>query len=94
MVDVVPPALSMSSATSEGVTTITLSAEDNASGVKDIFYSLDGSNFQVYSGPIQVNPFQTPVIYAFADDNQANRSRAFQFSPLEQIYLPLVIRPQ
>jgi len=52
---------------------ITLTTQDGGSGVRDLFYSLDGTNYQPYTAPFQIAPSQT-TIYAFADDNVANRA--------------------
>ncbi|MDA1349624.1 MAG: alpha/beta fold hydrolase, partial [Chloroflexi bacterium] len=57
-----------------GSTRITLSAEDTGSGVARLLYSLDGANYQEYTGPLNLVSQRTPVLYAFADDNLANRS--------------------
>jgi hypothetical protein len=37
-------------------------------------YSVNGTNYQPYTSPLTIDPSQTPTIYAFADDNVANRS--------------------
>ena len=60
----------------EGVPTtlVTLTAEDAGSGVASLFFSLDGTQFQEYSGPMVLDQSKTPILYAFADDNVANRS--------------------
>jgi hypothetical protein len=62
---------------------ITITATDNGTGVKSIFYSLDGKNYQSYATALTLNPTQTPIVYAFADDNVGNRSgvSTFQLSP-------------
>jgi cytochrome oxidase assembly protein ShyY1 len=52
---------------------ITLSAED-PSGVSRLLFSLDGTNYQEYTGPLTLVSQRTTVLYAFADDNLANRS--------------------
>jgi len=39
-----------------------------------LFYSLDSKNYQVYMGTFSINAAQTPIVYAFADDNVGNRS--------------------
>lgn len=59
---------------------VTLSATDIETGVKEILYSLNGVDYQVYSQPFMVTPSQTSQIYAFADDNNLNRSNLLQFS--------------
>lgn len=60
---------------------VTISSLDAGSGVKATYYSLDGTNFQPYAGPFTVNPYQGPVVYAFADDNVANRSGVVTYYP-------------
>ena len=46
-----------------------------------MFYSLDGTHFQPYTGGLSLNPTQTPVIYAFAEDKAANRSGLVTYYP-------------
>jgi pimeloyl-ACP methyl ester carboxylesterase len=58
-----------------------IAAADNASGVKSIFYSLDGAKYQPYTGSFTVDPNQGPVVYAFAEDNSANRSVLVTYYP-------------
>jgi pimeloyl-ACP methyl ester carboxylesterase len=73
--DVRPPDLSVTATLqTDGSAIITLSAQDDGSGVKSISYSLDGSEFQPYTAPLNVSASQVPKVYAFADDNAANRS--------------------
>jgi hypothetical protein len=71
--------------------TVTITATD-ASGVKQIFYSLDGTTFQPYTGPLVVDATQTQFIYTFADDRIANRSGLLTYPLAWKIYLPLTIR--
>jgi pimeloyl-ACP methyl ester carboxylesterase len=80
--DVEPPTIAFSE-TVQSNSLITITATDTGSGVKSVFYSLDGKNYQVYAGTLNVNPAQTPIVYAFADDNVGNRSglSTFQLSP-------------
>ena len=71
---------------------VTLSAQDNGSGVRSLSYSLDGTNFQPYTTSLSVSPVQNPLLYAFADDNVANRSGlvtlrlAPELTPLSQAF--------
>ena len=58
-------------------TAVTLTTKDAGSSVKEIFYSLDGQTFDHYSQAIHVNVSQARAIFAFADDNVANRSVSF-----------------
>lgn len=62
---------------------ITITATDTETGVKSVFYSLDGKTYQSYSAALTLNPAQTPIVYAFADDNVGNRSgvSTLQLSP-------------
>jgi pimeloyl-ACP methyl ester carboxylesterase len=77
--DVTPPTVSVSETRQQSLTVVTLAASDNESGVKAIYYSTDGSNFQLYTNPFNVDPYRKPVIYTFADDNVANRSGLITF---------------
>jgi hypothetical protein len=71
--------------------TVTITATD-ASGVQQILYSLDGTTFQPYTGPLVVDATQTQFIYTFADDRIANRSGLLTYPLAWKIYLPLTIR--
>jgi hypothetical protein len=55
---------------------ISLTAQD-ASGIALLRSSLDGTDFISYTAPLIVDPAQTPLIYAFADDQAGNRSGLF-----------------
>lgn len=61
---------------------VTLTAQDGGTGVKSIFYSLDGTTFQLYTSALTIDPTANPTIYAFADDNVANRSSRVTYKPL------------
>jgi pimeloyl-ACP methyl ester carboxylesterase len=51
---------------------VTLSATDNLSGVRQIYYSLDGQQFNEYIEPVAVNAGQN--LFVFAEDNNRNRT--------------------
>lgn len=72
--DVTPPVVSINATVQQAQTIITLTVSDAASGVKAVYYSLDGTEFRPYTAPFQVDPATVQVVYAFADDNLANRS--------------------
>lgn len=72
--DVTPPTVSVNELRQQSSTQVTIAASDSESGVKAIYYSTDGSTFQLYTAPFNVDPYKNPVIYTFADDNVANRS--------------------
>jgi lecithin:cholesterol acyltransferase len=69
-----PPLVNISS-TGQGTNAlVTISSSDAGSGIKATYYSLDGANFQPYTAPFIVGPYQARTVYAFADDKVANRS--------------------
>jgi hypothetical protein len=72
--DIEPPQIVVNETVQNGSSRIVLEATDTGTGVQRIMYSLNGTTFQQYSNPLTLNPQQTPRIYAFADDNVANRS--------------------
>jgi pimeloyl-ACP methyl ester carboxylesterase len=72
--DVVPPVVSIGLEQRAAAVLITIAAQDSGSGVRSIRYSLDGASFQAYTQPLTVDPVQVPAVYAFAEDNVANRS--------------------
>lgn len=52
---------------------VAIKAVDKETGVKNIFYSIDGKLDSPYQGPVRVNLKQAAFIYGFADDNAGNR---------------------
>jgi hypothetical protein len=75
---------------------VNLTAQDSGSGVRRLLYSLDGTHYQPYTSPFQANVVSTPTLYAFADDNVANR-RAIEYSLAyaaipQDVYLPVILR--
>ncbi|HKP52938.1 MAG TPA: dockerin type I domain-containing protein [Chloroflexia bacterium] len=72
--DVAAPQLTITATQGGGQSTlVTIAASDEGSGVANIFYSVDGSTFNPYTGPVTVDPLQSPVVYAFSTDNVGNR---------------------
>ena len=90
--DTEPPMLTVAQSGPLNAMTVTLTATDSGSGVKAVRYSLDGTTYQPYTGPFQVNVLRTPTLYAFADDNVANRSSLLISPLIRSIYVPLVVR--
>ncbi len=64
--------------------TVSLSATDDLSGVRQIRYSLDGLNFSAYTAPISVGSSQERI-YAFAEDNNRNRTGIAEFDLWETL---------
>jgi len=77
--DTTPPVISFSTSVAGAITTVTISASDAGAGVKDIFYSLDGTIAQPYATSLALDASKNPVVYAFADDNAGNRSTLMSF---------------
>jgi pimeloyl-ACP methyl ester carboxylesterase len=90
--DLVPPAITIMKTGPLARTMVTLTAADSGSGVKAVRYSLDRTHYQAYTGPIQINALQTPVIYAFADDKVANRSSLVTYQFARRVYVPYTRR--
>ncbi len=67
--DLEPPTITVSVSGS----LVTLTAKDEKSGVRDLFYSLDGMHYWPYTAPFRIAPSQA-TLYAYADDNVANRA--------------------
>lgn len=72
--DVVPPEVTVETIVQGDKVLVTLTADDSVSGVKGIYYSLDGANYQTYTVPFEIDPAQVATVYVFADDNLENRS--------------------
>jgi len=72
--DVESPVVTINETVLNGTSRITLEGADAGTGVKQIMYSVDGITYLPYSTPLNLNPSQVPTVYAFADDNVANRS--------------------
>jgi hypothetical protein len=72
--DVTPPSVRVSGIPQPSNVLVTIAAQDGESSVKAVYYSLDRIHYQQYVGPFPVNPGQTSTVFAFADDNAANRS--------------------
>lgn len=89
--DLAPPDVAVAGAGPLNARTVTITATDST-GVRQLFYSLNGSIFQPYTEAVTVDALQQPMIYAFADDLLANRSDIFTFDLVSRRYLPLVRR--
>jgi formylglycine-generating enzyme required for sulfatase activity/pimeloyl-ACP methyl ester carboxylesterase len=81
-----------------GAVTVTLTAEDDSSGVIKSFYSLNnGQSWQEYSAPVQVQPGQAAAVQAYSVDRAGNQEyppqeRALPFVGASKLYLPVVTR--
>jgi Lecithin:cholesterol acyltransferase/Carboxypeptidase regulatory-like domain len=53
---------------------LTLAATDTESGLRQIRYSTDGQHFYPYTNPVLINPAQFQKVYAFAEDNNRNKT--------------------
>ena len=71
---------------------VTLQATDAGSGVARLLYSLDGTQYQPYTGTFILPATGVEAVYAFADDNAGNRGVLSLRLERHQVYLPLVTR--
>jgi hypothetical protein len=76
--DRTPPKVDISILRQASSATITLTAQDAESGIKQILYSLDGQTFNVYNTPITVNVINPMTILAVADNNVGMRSGLYK----------------
>jgi hypothetical protein len=90
--DVSPPEVSLGIEGTWPTLRLTLSATDALSGVKRLMYSLNGTTYQPYVDPLQINALQVPIFYAFAEDSLANRSGRLSFTLAERVYSPVLRR--
>jgi hypothetical protein len=77
--DLNAPTLSFSTQILNGNQVVNISANDTESGVRQIRYSFNGQQFSQYSGPVVITQSQNPKIYAFAEDNNGNRTGIASF---------------
>jgi hypothetical protein len=77
--DITAPIVTANSTIQGTQTQVALTAADAETGVKRMLYSTDGATFLPYTAPLNLDPAQTPTLYAFADDNAANRSGVFMY---------------
>jgi hypothetical protein len=79
--DVTSPTVAIQTSPQGNLLSISINASDTESGVKTIYYSLNGATFSSYTTPLVVDPYSAPAVYAFADDNVANRSGLVTYYP-------------
>ncbi|MEO6064216.1 MAG: hypothetical protein ABIP49_00350, partial [Lysobacterales bacterium] len=72
--DATAPSVTASQNVQGSTTQIALTASDSGSGVRTLRYSIDGTQYQTYTGSFSVDPAANPLVYAFADDNAGNRT--------------------
>jgi pimeloyl-ACP methyl ester carboxylesterase len=87
--DLDAPVIAATETFQDGLSQIGLQATDAGTGVERIMYSINGTTYQLYTGPLTLNPAQTPIVFAFADDKVANRSAVFTFAVTGSSTLPL-----
>ena len=85
--DLTPPVATITGAVETDTIAVTVAAVDGGTGVSRTLYSLDAAHFQAYTGTLHLDPDQVRTVYAFADDNAANRSA------LAVYYLPSFTDP-
>ncbi len=97
--DTEPPLVTISTTTIVGQILVNVTAADTGSGVKAIYYSLNGQDFQLYTEPFALDVIAAQKVYAFADDLVANRSSLARYEQVAEgettnrIFIPLIARP-
>ncbi|HQU92996.1 MAG TPA: SdrD B-like domain-containing protein, partial [Pyrinomonadaceae bacterium] len=71
--DIEPPTISVDYTDGAGTRTVSLTANDADSGVRKVYYSLNGESFAEYSSPVSVGLSQAEI-WVFAEDNNRNRT--------------------
>lgn len=83
--DVTAPLISINADISGNTATVSITASDSETGVKEIYYQVKGSDIpRHYTAPFVVNTSQSKFITAYAEDNAGNRRSAikqFDFTP-------------
>jgi hypothetical protein len=70
-----PPRVSFNvSRQTDGWVIVAIDAKDAESGVKLLYFSLDGKYYHPYTGPLRVDPKKNPMVYAIVQDNVGNRT--------------------
>lgn len=72
--DIAQPVLSYSFQQQGSNQLLSLAANDTESGLRQIRYSTDGQRFYPYTNSVLINPAQFQRIYAFAEDNNRNKT--------------------
>jgi pimeloyl-ACP methyl ester carboxylesterase len=72
--DITQPVLSYSFQPQSSQQLLKLTATDAESGLRQIRYSTDGQHFYPYTNPVLINPAQVQRVYAFAEDNNRNKT--------------------
>ena len=75
--DTDPPTITVDQSTHgtiPGIVSLTIEAIDAVSGAATAYSSLDGSEFEQVTAPLDVDPRATPTLWVFADDAVGNRS--------------------
>lgn len=86
--DTTPPTVTISGTlVSTNNVQVAITAHDSDTGLRKIFMSVDDVNYQSYHAPLNLDPTQIRAVYAFADDNAANRSQLVTY------YLPSFTMP-
>jgi hypothetical protein len=86
-----PPVLTVTNTRQATTVRVTITATDPA-GVQALWYSLDQITFKAYTGPLDIDPSVTPILYTFAEDKLANRSGLRSYNLIYRVYLPLLRR--
>ena len=77
--DFTAPLINIQTEVSGNTATVSITASDNETGVKEIYYQVkDGDIPRLYTAPFTINLSQSKYITAYAEDNAGNRRSAFK----------------
>ncbi len=76
--DITEPTIDIRSVISGTTATVTITATDNETGVKNLRYQTDDSEIKPYSGPFQIDISRPRAVLAVADDLAGNRKTVAQ----------------
>lgn len=93
--DITEPIVKLSSEISGNVATVTITATDNETGLKNLHYRTEDTEPKVYGGPFKIDVSRPRVVFAFADDVAGNRrifAKEFNLDPAKNSADPFKLR--
>jgi hypothetical protein len=76
--DTTPPEVNTQTVMLGTQATVSITANNAESGIKQIMYSINGQGFDIYTGPFVLNPSSPTTIVAVADNNVGIRSGVYR----------------
>jgi hypothetical protein len=76
--DTTPPKVNIQTTMLGFQTTVSITASDTETGIKQIMYSINGQGFNIYTSPVTLNVSSPTTILAVADNNVGIRSGVYR----------------